>query len=628
MKLMIDSFGYKNKPTSKTAGIINNRIINNPATVTVEKLASEIKAGKSFIPAYLKPVNGKIKRSKDYWSSQKIICLDFDEGMDINSATEEFKNNAAFIYKTYSHSKSEHKFRVVFNCNRLITKREEFDIIIEHLLKKYPTADQQCKDCTRIFYGTNHPIIKINYENKLDIDSILYNLKIDDKNHINTVKTSNSSLSPLILLSEHSGVNLLEDKNFHHIDDAYDYIYQQNMTQFILDSFPDGQYDRVDNKSFCCIFHADKNPSAGIFKDNKTGVWFYKCHSQKCGVRCNIVTLTQKIFKVGRVASFHILCNYFGIKIIESDWQRQQKEILDHNISFLSGPYFEEEYPLLYKKIKTYIPMLIMINMFSKQFIGSNRMKKIESNVFYCSRQEVSLSARTFEEIIKLNLGLEKAKINRDVKEIGKRFDLFVFLGLINKLGINDVPEDMKNDAIKNKEEKKHRYFQNFYAIEEYDDERLTLAGNKTIQLKENNISMAGFGRESIIRNLGNGIANEVYPMTANEELSDVSYRNSNKVARMFIEQINQHGFVKESDILNKLIKESEDNFKVKARNKNLSIIKKSLNEIIQTYGFDRIKINKKVKAQLSYLDLSSIASNSIIIYRPKNIKKGDSNHE
>src|SRR5690606_40000817 len=105
--------------------------------ISPEQLAREIKLGKTIVPAYLnKEVDGKITRSKDCWTSQEILCIDYDNEimidnpeyphrsndkkikvknitMSLEDAMDKFKNDAMFIYTSFNHKPDHPKFRVV-----------------------------------------------------------------------------------------------------------------------------------------------------------------------------------------------------------------------------------------------------------------------------------------------------------------------------------------------------------------------------------------------------------------------------------------------------------------------------------------------------------------------------------
>lgn len=620
MKLMLDTVEYKSKPND--VGKITNRIIHNPVDITIEQLAQEVVKGKSFVPAYLnkKDKNGKIRRSKDCWTSQEIICLDFDEGMGVEQAIKEFKDMACFIYTTFSHTEHNHKFRVVFKLNEILTNYNTYESIIKYLISKYG-ADEQCKDGSRLFYGGNQ-LIELNYNNELVVDDLL--MEIDEYengiNHAGDFSTPYNKYTENIYRVE----KLYECKNklidsvkdsyideiregvipLTHINDMYDYLYQQDIQNFLLDIGALNTYD----KTFKCIFHDDSKPSAGIFKDNKTGNYIYKCHSKSCGFIGNIVRVVERIYGVTRLEAFNLLSSHFGIILTETKWQRQQKLILDHNINYLTSNWFKIEHPDLYKRIKKYIPLLLIMNMLAKQYIGSTSLRKIESNIFTVSRGYIAQMCSELEEIINEIDSLEYKKINKDVKEIGKRLSLFSFLGVLNKMHIKDLPPETKGKLVTQRNEKikktgnKKINFQDCYSIPHYDDKTLSDANEKAIEFKKSNLSMTGFGREMLIRSTGKESANAVFPMMSEVDLTNKSNQISDYVKEKFLNAINEKGWVMEAEILEKMTQETlnSTNGQLKGKMKNIKAIKKNLNELVEGYGLIRERLNNDLKKKMN----------------------------
>lgn len=80
---MLDTIEYQSKPEGREAGSISNRIINHSVDISIEELANNLVKGKTFIPAYFREKDGKIRRNKSYWHSQEVIALDFDDGMTL-----------------------------------------------------------------------------------------------------------------------------------------------------------------------------------------------------------------------------------------------------------------------------------------------------------------------------------------------------------------------------------------------------------------------------------------------------------------------------------------------------------------------------------------------------------------
>jgi hypothetical protein len=201
---------------------------------------------------------------------------------------------------------------------------------------------------------------------------------------------------------------------------------------------------------------------------------------------------------------------------------------------------------------------------------------------------------------------LEFLKINSDVKEIGKRVDLFAFLGVLEKIHINNIPKELYKIAVIEREKKlkvrEDINFQNYYSIPEYGDQLMTDANQKAIEFKENNMSMVGFGREMLIRGMSKEEADKAYPMLNKVELSSHSNNVSEYIKKKFMMKIEQFGWVSESEIMDELIQENlrRTDGKEKGKNRNMKYVKRSLNELVEGYGLKRDRLNNKLKKMLN----------------------------
>ena len=130
MKLMLDTTAYTEKPKGFEIGSISKRIVNNPVDINVEELATALGNGKTIVPATFRKIGGDIRRSIENWESQQVIALDFDEGLTLEEAYNNafFRENAAFMYTTFSHTEEHHKFRVVFVLDEPVYEYKHFTI--------------------------------------------------------------------------------------------------------------------------------------------------------------------------------------------------------------------------------------------------------------------------------------------------------------------------------------------------------------------------------------------------------------------------------------------------------------------------------------------------------------------
>ena len=102
---------------------------------------------------------------KNNWrSSENYICgqylgLDFDQG-DKNSSIEYLKDDkfisrySSFIYSTLSHTDEAPRSRVIFVLDTPIMQAKNYSLAATALLWLFGTADRQCKDAVRFFYGS------------------------------------------------------------------------------------------------------------------------------------------------------------------------------------------------------------------------------------------------------------------------------------------------------------------------------------------------------------------------------------------------------------------------------------------------------------------------------------------
>ncbi len=187
MKLMLDPVEYRNKPSKGEVKYITERLLQNSVDISIEQLAEEIAKGKTFTPAYIQTLNkdGELRRTKDCWTSQQLVCIDFDNEykdtdgkvhkhitMTLDNAIKEFQSMAAFIYKSFNYKDDHPKFRVVLCLDKEITSSTEIDYILAWLKHKYPNSDPQCYERARLFYG-GIGIIEINFNNRVNTYEIL-----------------------------------------------------------------------------------------------------------------------------------------------------------------------------------------------------------------------------------------------------------------------------------------------------------------------------------------------------------------------------------------------------------------------------------------------------------------------
>ena len=124
---------------------------------------------------------------KNHWrTAENYICgqhigLDFDtedERSTLKTLTQDkfISRHAAFLHTTISHKPEAPRARVIFLLDRPILQAKNYAMAATALLWLFGSADRQCKDAARFFYGA--PDCKMEYIGKvLPLELIIHAIK-------------------------------------------------------------------------------------------------------------------------------------------------------------------------------------------------------------------------------------------------------------------------------------------------------------------------------------------------------------------------------------------------------------------------------------------------------------------
>ena len=107
-----------------------------------------------------------------------ILSLDFDEGITIDEFLSKSKDlglEPTFIYKTFSHTEENHRFRVIWRLNEVITMPQLKNALQLMLMEIFPDCDNACKDLSRLWIGGKE-VAFYNFGNTLNLDNLLNSL--------------------------------------------------------------------------------------------------------------------------------------------------------------------------------------------------------------------------------------------------------------------------------------------------------------------------------------------------------------------------------------------------------------------------------------------------------------------
>lgn len=234
--------------------------------------------------------------------------------------------------------------------------REEF-ILCEESLIQYFQADKSVKKLCQLmrvpgFYWTKYPdnrylctvIEKNNVRYQInEILKILPEVNIvNNKKHENAAfKKGNNKNKNISIIPPFEQINYIKNQDIKHLQDiispeavsvrshneVYDYLKRQDLWLYL----------GKESNRFRCIIHNDSNPSAGILQNPENGHYIYNCLSDNCGFKGTIIELTEKITGLNRKETLRFLRKVYRIEYEETEWQLEQKKILEHNIGL--NPY-------------------------------------------------------------------------------------------------------------------------------------------------------------------------------------------------------------------------------------------------------------------------------------------------
>ena len=323
----------------------------------------------------------------------------------------------------------------------------------------------------------------------------------------------------------------------------------------------------VNDGMFKCVLHNDSNPSAHILV-LEDGTRLYKCFG--CGFTGTITTLVEAIAKCNKVEAVEFIQKVYDIEVIETEKQKQIKEILKENIEYIMSSQFEQEYPEIYKIINRYIPELVCLHEIAIQNVTDDDLIQDNQAIFFTSIRYIA----------------NYLKYNNNLKRLSQRINLFTFLGMIEKLSKENIPEKYLQKA---EEYKKDKYITSYYSIPSYCFDKMQNIDTKAKLYKEKNMTMTGFSRELLIRSLSENEANKVYVQQKDEKLSEASQKFAEKATKIIFQLIQAQGYCTEEQIIRQIRGKKEEK-KIK--------LKRCLQEILESYDLKRVKANKKLKEQ------------------------------
>lgn len=457
----------------------------------------------------------------------------------------------------------------IYQYNNIRYNADEF---ITHLNSKVPDFIPETKNIsTKITTSKQFSIDKTNEHidaiRRLDVvkmKELLCN-KFDEK------LPSNADISRVRGMGEKSGDNNKDNNTYltycnHFYPTPFKASNKADLKHFIYTKICINDFLGVPEGMFNCVLHNDSNPSAHIIT-LKDGTQLYKCFG--CGFKGTITTLVEAIARCNKVEAVEFIQKVYDIELIETEKQKRIKEMLKENIEYIMSSQFEQEYPEIYKIVNRYIPELVCLHEIAIQNVTDDDLIQNNQAIFFTS-------IRYIANYLKYS----------NLKRISDRVNLFTFLGLLEKLSKEEIPDKYLKKA---EEYKKNKYITSYYSIPSYCFDKMQNIKSKAKLYKEKNMTMTGFSRELLIRSLSEDEANKVYVQQKDEKLSKASQRFAEKATKIILQLIQTQGYCTEEQIIRQIRGKKEEK-KIK--------LKRCLQEILESYNLKRVRANKKLKEQ------------------------------
>lgn len=586
MKVMLDKKCYVTKP--QDLGALNNRILYSPVELQIQELAQEVIKGRTFTPAFFKETSGKIHRMRENWHSQEIVALDFDSGMTVEQALNEFATTACFMYTTFSHTDEQHKFRVVFVLEKPIYDYDLCKQLIENLVSKYPMADQKCIDPNRLFFG-GRVLHEIDYSNRLSVnDTITCSIAEKDNSEIPTrnqlVKLDglvSNSESGSRQIGEHGNIDLIKEKNIeelqkririkpakiHNSFEVFDFLKKQDLREFLGVSR---------TGAFKDIFHDECSPSSSVFESEKgNGHQLYKCFSASSSFCGTIIEVTERVLICTRLEAKKFLMDLYQIEILESEQQKELREELDCYKELLLSDDLEELYPNFYKVFNRhgYIKDMYILLDLVKEYLPSGTDKRL---LFYQSIESIS------------------KKFNKSTSATHIRINFFAFFEFLTKLDTVKIPVDLYQKQLNTKRMKQHKYLNNTYEIHIHRTDFFAELDEKCKKWIEKCCTSRTMNYEGIYRNFGREEADRIFPQDKGKAIPLLSEEVTEKIRDETLKLIDKYGWTTEQEILENVTLhfKGQNSFK-------MNQLKICLGELIDGYDLEKIRLNKSLKEEM-----------------------------
>lgn len=597
IKCMYYDFRFKEKPKGEACKLIQNKLM--PTDTSIENLANALVHGATFKPAVL--IGGQ---KADNWYQQQLFGLDFDNGTRIEDAYNQVKSLGlvpCFIYTTFSHTEEHHKFRMIFCADRVIKDVVLRDKLQATLMGLIPGIDEVCFNRDRMFYGgKGEEVLYPAYDSRIITGKVIEEYWKDEysrfissgKKQTAAIKEkSNTGDKPVKVnrnvqaIREHDVEYLREILShdpieFENKSEFWDYIYSElDIAELI---------DVDDPRSFCCVLHEDNNPSANIFFTHN-GVQKYKCMSCMGTMAYNIKQLIEDIGNFrSEYKAVQFIMDIYNLSVKETQWSIEQRENIDFMINNITLNKFKELCPQADKNIKYAKDTFLMMLSIARNNIYSEKFSNDDGEIVF------------FVTNKKLAECMGKNNSQKKIDKIGKYIKMLIYHDLIRILDDEQIPKELLSKAIRySGTDKRAGRHVNFYAIPSWVVQQLKGIEDRGVRWKEKGYRVDGISYDMFYRSEGFDVAASLYPQYKKKKdasgriekrtTTQASDERTMDIAETILDCIQTKGYCTEKEVVHIL----GNRYRYEMTEMQ---IKRSINEIMDSYSLKKVKANKVLK--------------------------------
>lgn len=637
---------------------------NRICTLDVHEIADVILAGHSIVPAILDDKmslsNEHFKHQQlfgldfdnndpfdKYLRSRDENYMTYERIMDI---CNQYDIAPAIIHESFSSTDEWKRYRVLFVTYEPISDLKYRRQFLDSLMKLFSingamTADTKCRDEGRLFYP-GHSIVSVDQDARINPDAVIEkarNITLDSERSNSQSKASrtvekkacNEMVEAIMNKDQKLYAELLSDavEKAAKADGCWNKDISNKTGTIILKYFFKDYCPCIDelvltplesmgcsdvfelasylpmnlmlglplHKPFSCILpkHDDEHPSASINQLN-IGAFSYNCWG--CideGKYLDIVEIFSLLMGSSFGEAVKFILASIGLEV-QTEWQKQQRDMIQSNIAFVSSDYFKRRYSKLYNALvsSNAYGQLIFFLTYVLEHVTPSSLTRNERCTFF-------LSIRKASELMS-----EYGYTGSSKTAVGRKHNYLCFLGLFEKVPEHEIPVDILSRAIMTSKQKsaeyktEYEYRQDFLYVPQYTAQLFLDVQAVITQNESLGVRRAGLSREQIIRTYGKEIADSIYTQDINKESSKRAEKFYNKYSDITKILIEKQGFACEAEILRQM------NGYSKEEKKKLS--SQCLPQLLIEYQYRRIRVNKDTRAE--YAIPSKYKSGSIVI--------------